>query len=95
MTSVSWDDITDGGAAHFVRTMEIIRKECPKMQIEVLSPDFNGSKSVLGLGFTGVAAGPHVRSSFKAGELSKGSERNNLRHRYEKVLFVVTNADVF
>ena len=47
LTSVSRDDITDGGAAHFVRTMEIIRRECPKTRIEVLIPDFHGSKSAL------------------------------------------------
>lgn len=40
VTSVDRDDLEDGGAAHFARTIEAIRAECPQTSIEVLTPDF-------------------------------------------------------
>ena len=40
VTSVDRDDLEDGGAHHFVRTIEAIRKRAPATTIEVLTPDF-------------------------------------------------------
>jgi len=40
VTSVDRDDLEDGGAGHFVRTIEAIRKRSPATTIEVLTPDF-------------------------------------------------------
>jgi lipoyl synthase len=40
VTSVDRDDLEDGGAMHFVRTIEAIRKRAPATTIEVLTPDF-------------------------------------------------------
>ena len=40
VTSVDRDDLEDGGAGHFVRTIEAIRKRAPSTTIEVLTPDF-------------------------------------------------------
>lgn len=40
VTSVDRDDLEDGGADHFVRTIEAIRKRSPTTTIEVLTPDF-------------------------------------------------------
>jgi lipoic acid synthetase len=40
VTSVDRDDLDDGGAQHFVRTIEAIRKRAPATTIEVLTPDF-------------------------------------------------------
>jgi lipoic acid synthetase len=40
VTSVDRDDLEDGGAGHFVRTIEAIRKRAPATTIEVLTPDF-------------------------------------------------------
>jgi lipoic acid synthetase len=40
VTSVDRDDLDDGGAAHFARTIAEIRKACPSTTIEVLTPDF-------------------------------------------------------
>jgi lipoyl synthase len=40
VTSVDRDDLDDGGAGHFVRTIEAIRARSPKTTIEVLTPDF-------------------------------------------------------
>ena len=40
ITSVDRDDLYDGGADHFVRTILDIRKYSPNTSIEVLTPDF-------------------------------------------------------
>lgn len=47
ITSVSRDDLPDGGAAHFVQVIEAIRKYCPGVTVEVLIPDFRGSREAL------------------------------------------------
>lgn len=46
LTSVARDDLADGGASHFVKTMETIRQLNPETQIEVLTPDFWGGAGV-------------------------------------------------
>ncbi|MGH6907106.1 MAG: lipoyl synthase [Aestuariivirga sp.] len=40
ITSVDRDDLDDGGAEHFARTIKAIRKISPQTTIEVLTPDF-------------------------------------------------------
>jgi lipoyl synthase len=40
VTSVDRDDLDDGGAAHFARTIRAIRARSPSTTIEVLTPDF-------------------------------------------------------
>jgi lipoic acid synthetase len=40
ITSVDRDDLDDGGAEHFVRTIRAIRRVSPATTIEVLTPDF-------------------------------------------------------
>lgn len=40
ITSVDRDDLSDGGAEHFARTIAAIRKASPKTTIEILTPDF-------------------------------------------------------
>lgn len=47
ITSVTRDDIPDGGAEHFAKTIEEIRKISPETKIEILTPDFNGDKNSL------------------------------------------------
>ena len=42
ITSVTRDDLPDGGAAHFARTIEEIRGYDPSVMVEVLIPDFKG-----------------------------------------------------
>lgn len=41
ITSVARDDLPDGGAEHFRRTIEAVRAVDPTVAIEVLTPDFN------------------------------------------------------
>ena len=40
VTSVDRDDLDDGGAEHFVRTIRAIRRKTPATTIEILTPDF-------------------------------------------------------
>jgi lipoic acid synthetase len=40
ITSVDRDDVADGGARHFAKTIAAIRAASPKTTIEVLTPDF-------------------------------------------------------
>lgn len=45
ITSVTRDDLPDGGAAHFARCLEAIRVLNPDITLEVLVPDFNGNQT--------------------------------------------------
>jgi lipoic acid synthetase len=47
ITSVSRDDLPDGGASHFASTIELIRGHRPQARVEVLIPDFSGSRKAL------------------------------------------------
>ena len=40
ITSVDRDDLPDGGAQHYVKTIEAIKKFCSSTTIEILTPDF-------------------------------------------------------
>jgi len=45
ITSVTRDDLHDGGAGHFAETVASVRTYVPEVKIEVLTPDFKGSRS--------------------------------------------------
>src|ERR1041385_7759027 len=47
ITAVARDDLADGGAEHFRRTIEEVRKLNPGIVIEVLVPDFNDSDAAI------------------------------------------------
>jgi lipoic acid synthetase len=47
ITSVTRDDLTDGGASIFARTIHAVRSLDPKIKIEVLIPDFKGDAAAL------------------------------------------------
>lgn len=47
VTSVSRDDLKDGGAAQFAETILEIRSAVPEAMVEVLVPDFGGSEGSL------------------------------------------------
>jgi lipoic acid synthetase len=47
VTSVTRDDLSDGGSGHFAQTISEIRGQVPAAQIEVLVPDFQGSDSAI------------------------------------------------
>jgi lipoic acid synthetase len=47
VTSVTRDDLPDGGASHFASTVAAVRASGPGTGIEVLTPDFGGSDAAL------------------------------------------------
>ncbi len=47
ITSVTRDDLPDGGAAHFARTVREIKKINPDTRVECLVPDFGGNEESL------------------------------------------------
>ena len=49
VTSVTRDDLPDGGAAHYVATIRAIRERSPGVTVEVLVPDFRGDTTGLDL----------------------------------------------
>ncbi len=57
ITSVTRDDLADGGAAHFARTITAVRDELPNTRVEVLVPDFKGNSDSIA---TVLAARPDV-----------------------------------
>lgn len=47
ITSVTRDDLPDGGANHFAKTIRAIKERTPQVTVEVLIPDFKGDKEAL------------------------------------------------
>ena len=47
VTSVTRDDLKDGGAAEFAKTVRETRRLSPKTKIEILIPDFGGDEAAL------------------------------------------------
>lgn len=57
ITSVTRDDLKDGGAEHFANCIKQIRKLSPETKIEILTSDFKGDENALN---TIIAAKPEV-----------------------------------
>jgi lipoic acid synthetase len=57
ITAVARDDLKDGGAEHFARTIDQVRELNPGIVIEVLVPDFNESDAAIEMV---LAADPHI-----------------------------------
>lgn len=57
VTSVTRDDLPDGGAFHFANVIKEIKKISSKVAIEVLIPDFRGNRDALN---TVIAAAPVI-----------------------------------
>jgi len=47
ITSVTRDDLPDGGAAHFAKTVALLKETGGELTVEVLIPDFQGSFEAL------------------------------------------------
>ena len=47
LTSVTRDDLPDGGASHFAATIRAVRRLLPESTVEVLVPDFGGSEQAV------------------------------------------------
>jgi lipoyl synthase len=57
ITAVARDDLRDGGADHFAKTIEAVRAAVPGIIIEVLTPDFHAKEDCLHIV---AAARPHI-----------------------------------
>jgi lipoic acid synthetase len=57
ITSVTRDDLPDGGAAHYAGVVEGLREHCPGVRVELLVPDFAGCEKALA---TVLAAAPDI-----------------------------------
>jgi lipoic acid synthetase len=57
ITAVARDDLADGGALHFARTIRAVRELNPRTIVEILVPDFNGRDDALE---TVLAEGPEI-----------------------------------
>ncbi|MFW6361269.1 MAG: lipoyl synthase, partial [Spirochaetota bacterium] len=47
ITSVTRDDLPDGGAGHFAATVQAVRNKTPEVTIELLIPDLQGDRAAL------------------------------------------------
>ncbi|HEV2394343.1 MAG TPA: lipoyl synthase [Verrucomicrobiae bacterium] len=57
ITAVARDDLPDGGADHFCKTIEFVRAFNPETVIEVLTPDFNERDAAIE---AVLSANPHI-----------------------------------
>jgi len=57
ITSVTRDDLADGGAGHFAAVVRRIKESTPAVRVEILVPDFGGSREALS---TVLDSGPDV-----------------------------------
>lgn len=94
ITSVTRDDLPDGGAGHFVRCIEEIRKISPEVKIEILTPDFKGDNQALD---KIISAHPEVfnhnietvRELFKTARPQAGYERS-----LNVLKYIKSNSDI-
>jgi lipoyl synthase len=85
ITAVARDDLKDGGAEHFRRTIEKVRELNPGIVIEVLVPDFNESDAAIE---NVLNANPHI---FNHNLETVRRLTPNVRHRatYDRSLSVL------
>ena len=57
ITSVTRDDLEDGGASHFARTVRALTNANPEIIVEILIPDFQGSEEALKIA---MGSGPDI-----------------------------------
>ncbi|MCR4406171.1 MAG: lipoyl synthase [Anaerolineae bacterium] len=85
LTSVTRDDLPDGGAGQFALTIQAIRRRLPRATVEVLVPDFGGSLSALS---TVIAARPDV-FNHNVETVERLSARVRARATYRRSLAVL------
>ena len=47
ITSVTRDDLSDGGSSHYRKILDKLKEEFPDLKIEILIPDFNGDRKAI------------------------------------------------
>lgn len=88
ITSVSRDDIADGGAAHFAATIREIHRLCPQTAVEVLIPDYTDEAGGLS---TVLAAKPAILGH-NIETVAALHRRVRPRFRYERSLQVLAES---
>lgn len=89
VTSVNRDDLSDGGAAHFVATIRAIRRRVPGCTVEVLIPDFSGNWEALALVLREV---PDILNH-NLESVGRLYRRVRPQARYERSLELIARAD--
>lgn len=88
ITAVARDDVADGGAEHFARTIEAVRAEVEGIVIEILVPDFNGKDDAL---MTVMQARPHI-FNHNLETVERLTPLVRSRARYDRSLHVLKRA---
>ncbi|CAC9699062.1 lipoyl synthase [Plasmodium sp. DRC-Itaito] len=89
LTSVDRDDLSDGGASHFAKTVELVKFSRPDILIECLVSDFQGNiDSVRKLAFSGLDVYAHNIETVKRLQKYVRDKRAN----YDQSLFVLKTA---
>lgn len=94
ITSVTRDDLSDGGANHFAECIREIKKLSPNTQIEILTPDFKGQKEALD---TIINAHPDVfNHNIEAVEavFKTARPQGNYRTSLEVLRYIKENSDI-
>jgi lipoyl synthase len=91
VTSVNRDDLADGGAAHFAATIRAIRRRIPGCTVEVLIPDFCGSREALEIV---LAERPEILNH-NTETVPRLYRRVRPEARYEQSLELLRRADAF
>ncbi len=89
ITSVTRDDLPDGGASCFAEVINAVRKICPETNIEVLIPDFKGDVSALN---TVLSAKPDVLNHNLEAPQSLYPKINRPRENYRRSLDILRHA---
>jgi len=89
ITSVTRDDLPDGGASVFAQTIRAIKKSRPQAKVEVLVPDFEGSEGAIA---TVIASRPDVLNHNLETTVSGYPRINRSRESYGRSLGVLEAA---
>ncbi|MEI6765846.1 MAG: lipoyl synthase [Bacteroidota bacterium] len=87
LTSVTRDDLADGGAEIWAQTIEALHTQCPGLTIETLIPDFNGKQDSLD---KIIAAGPDI-ISHNLETVARLTPRIRIKAKYQLSLDVLKN----
>ena len=88
VTSVTRDDLPDGGASQFAAVIRELHKELPAAGIEVLTPDFNADQQAL---YQVLEAGPTV-FNHNVETVRRLSEKIRSKATYDRSLHVLKMA---
>lgn len=91
VTSVTRDDLPDGGAHAFAETIRRLHDRCPSMGVEVLIPDFNGAAAPLR---TVIVAAPNILNH-NVETVERLQKPVRKRARYDRSLGVLERAKTY